>query len=363
MAYARLQHAGAAVVTTLSGAITSGDTSANLTASTGWPDGSVGPFYAVIDAGLATEEKVLITSRTSLTLNTITRGVDGTSASAHASGASISHCFTAVEADEANVAVNKTIGQVTTKGDLIAATASQTLARLAAGANSTVLHADSGAATGLSYSKIVEADITAATITAASLATDAVTTVKITDANVTTAKIADANVTTAKIATSNITNALMADDAIDSAEIADGAIDTVHFALGAIGGVLDVAATGGPIGGSEVVLGTINIPAQPAAYTLDASAFWSGYNSADNESFSMSIKVATVLKGKIYQRHTGGDNTRLAYAIPCITLTSVAASTAVAVTVSMIREDGSGNLTEEQAGRLVVKVYPKALAS
>ncbi len=210
MAYARIQHAGGAVVTTLNGAITSGDTSCSIVSATGWPDGATGPFYLVIDAGLATEEKILATTRTTTTLNTLTRGVDGTSAAAHASGASVQHCFTAVEADEANVAVNKTIGAVTTKGDLIAATASQTLNRLAAGANNTLLHADSGASTGLSYSKLATGDITAGAVDAAALGTDAVTTAKILNANVTAAKLATDSVETAKITDLNVTYAKLA---------------------------------------------------------------------------------------------------------------------------------------------------------
>jgi hypothetical protein len=75
-----------------------------LAASTGWPDGSVGPFFAVIDRGLTSEEKILITSRSSnvLTLPAGGRGQDGTAPTAHVSGAVIFPVWTAIEADEAN---------------------------------------------------------------------------------------------------------------------------------------------------------------------------------------------------------------------------------------------------------------------
>ena len=58
----------------------------------------------------------------------------------------------------ANAAINKTI--VDAKGDLIAATASDTVARLAVGANDTVLMADSTTATGLKWGTIAAGGIT-----------------------------------------------------------------------------------------------------------------------------------------------------------------------------------------------------------
>ena len=209
MSYARLQHSGGAVPTTLAGDITSGDTSLNLAAATGWPDGTVGAFYIVIDGGTATEEHILATSRTSATLNSLTRGVDGTSASAHSAGAAIQHVFVAVEADEANTLVHATLGSVTTKGDLTPATATGTLGKLAAGANNTVIVADSTQTTGLKFSKIVAANITAGTITTTEIADGTIATADIANDAITTALIADANVTTAKIASGAVTAALL----------------------------------------------------------------------------------------------------------------------------------------------------------
>src|SRR5689334_25317593 len=98
MAFSRIQHGGGAVVTTLVSDITSSATVATLTDSTGWPDGSIGPFYAVFDPDLPSEEKVLVTSRSGNVLSGIARNVDGTSASAHVGGAQVAHIFTANEA-------------------------------------------------------------------------------------------------------------------------------------------------------------------------------------------------------------------------------------------------------------------------
>jgi hypothetical protein len=112
----RRQYAGGAKPTTLSGSLggSTGDLSISGTDFSNYPDGSVGPFYIVIDRGQVTEEKILCVSRTS---NTITvyntgltngRGNDGTNVVAHSVGATVEHVFTATDADEANSHVNNT---------------------------------------------------------------------------------------------------------------------------------------------------------------------------------------------------------------------------------------------------------------
>lgn len=123
---------GAAVQTTLNGGISSGATSGTLTATTGWPDGSPGAFYVVVDPGLTTEEKILCSTRSSTTLNFTTRGADGTSAAAHASGAVIYPCLAAVDLDEANLAVNKTIGKATAVGQILVVDAANSFAAVQA---------------------------------------------------------------------------------------------------------------------------------------------------------------------------------------------------------------------------------------
>lgn len=172
MPYGRIQHSGAAVPTTINGDITSGATSIVLLVATGWPDGATGPFYAVIDGGLSTEEKVLVTTRTSTTLNSVVRGVDGTSAFAHTSGATIAHIFSATEADEANQLVNETLGTITAKGDISQATGSGTLGKTAIGSPNTVFIADPAQATGAKWAQITASNIANSTITTTQLATN-----------------------------------------------------------------------------------------------------------------------------------------------------------------------------------------------
>lgn len=197
MAYAtRRSYAGAAPACTLTNAITSSDTTATLTGdTTNWNNTANGPFYMVIDPGLSTEEKVLVGSRSSGALSSITRGVDGTTASAHAAGATCYPVFTAVDADQAN----KIASTLTTKGDLLA-TDGSVLNRLAVGTNDYVLKADSSATNGVAWGQVA----------AAGIASDAVTTAKILDGNVTAGKLASDSVTTAKIVDANVTGAKLA---------------------------------------------------------------------------------------------------------------------------------------------------------
>ena len=143
-AFTRRQYAGAAAATTTTNALTSGDTSVTLTATTGFPSTAAVPFYVVIDPGTSSEEKCSATiSGATLTL---TRGQDDTTAVAHSSGATIYPVFTANDADEANELVAK----LTTKGDLLV-TSGSALNRLGVGTNYQVLGADSAATNGVAW--------------------------------------------------------------------------------------------------------------------------------------------------------------------------------------------------------------------
>jgi len=145
---ARRSYAGAAPACTLTNAITSGDTSALLTGDvTNWNSTAGGAFFMVIDPGLSTEEKVLVSSRSGSSLSSITRGVDGTTATSHSAGATCYPVFTATDADQANAVA----AALTTKGDLLVTTGSA-LNRLAVGSNGTVLAADSSATNGVAWS-------------------------------------------------------------------------------------------------------------------------------------------------------------------------------------------------------------------
>ena len=171
-AFTRRQYSGAAVATTITAGINTTDTTCSLAATTGWPASAGVSFYVVIDPGTSTEEKCSATiSGSTLTL---VRGQDDTSASSHASGATVYPVFTANDADEANELVAK----LTTKGDLLVTTGSA-LNRLAVGTNDYSLLADSSATNGVAWKQIP----------AAGLASDSVTKAKIADRSVGSAEL------------------------------------------------------------------------------------------------------------------------------------------------------------------------------
>ena len=148
MPYAtRRSYAGAAPACTLTNSITSVDSSALLTGDvTNWTTTASGPFFMVIDPGLVTEEKVLVGARSGSSLSSLTRGVDGTTASSHSAGATCYPVFTATDADQANAVA----AALTTKGDLLV-TSGSALNRLGVGANGAILAADTTATNGVAW--------------------------------------------------------------------------------------------------------------------------------------------------------------------------------------------------------------------
>lgn len=179
---------GAAVQTTLNGGISSGATSGVLTATTGWPDGSPGAFYVVVDPGLTTEEKILCSTRSSTTLNFTTRGADGTSAAAHASGAVIYPCLAAVDLDEANLAVAKTLKLATAAGQILVVDAANSFAAVQAKTSGQILV---GNGTTLA-SVAVSGDATLASTGALTVAANAVTNAKLAGMTRGTVKVGNA---------------------------------------------------------------------------------------------------------------------------------------------------------------------------
>ena len=98
-----------AAKTTLAGDIASGAVTMGVTAVVGWP--SSYPYTLIIDTDLATEEVVTVTGRSGTTI-TMTRGSDGTTASAHTAGATIQHGVSARDFSEPNTHVNTPVEHV-----------------------------------------------------------------------------------------------------------------------------------------------------------------------------------------------------------------------------------------------------------
>jgi len=117
--------------------------------------GNVDQFLVALDVDTINEEIVAITEISGDTL-TVVRAQAGTSAITHTAGATVKHVFTGDDATfftagvaTADAAIPKST--VTTKGDLIAATASATVTRLGLGTNGYVLTADSTQAAGIKW--------------------------------------------------------------------------------------------------------------------------------------------------------------------------------------------------------------------
>ena len=146
---ARRYYSSIAVRTTLSSGIDDTVTSITVAAVTGFPASY--PYTLIIDEDIATQEVVEVTAGAGTTL-TITRGVDGSVAVAHSSGAAVNHGVSARDFDEPNAFLNAgTLPLVTAKGDILAATTSGTVDNLALGTTGYVLTADSAEATGLKW--------------------------------------------------------------------------------------------------------------------------------------------------------------------------------------------------------------------
>ena len=155
---ARRYYSSTAVATTLSASANNSTTSITVTALSGFPVST--PWTAIIDPDTVSEEVVEVTNVAGTTL-TVTRGVDGTSAVSHSAGAVFRHGVSGRDFDEANSHVNDTSTDVHSqyvlkslvdaKGDIIAASADNTPARLAVGTNGQILVAASGETTGLAW--------------------------------------------------------------------------------------------------------------------------------------------------------------------------------------------------------------------
>jgi hypothetical protein len=151
------------VDTTLSATLGATATSATVVDATALLGGvTVAPgdtFTIAFDPDTQSEEICVITAVSSNTL-TITRALAGTSGQEHQSGAVVRHVLTSLELTDfettkTNFAtvntnyISKTI--VNAKGDLLAATANDTVTRVAVGTNGTILTADSAEAAGVKW--------------------------------------------------------------------------------------------------------------------------------------------------------------------------------------------------------------------
>lgn len=116
MGYERKHIVGNAAETSLDTSISDSDLSLVLDDATNYPTGGAsGKFVLAVGWGLATEEKVLCTSRSGTTVTISARGHDGTTAQAHSAGAPIAHVLDAETIDQ----VNRYVNLQDSKGDIV----------------------------------------------------------------------------------------------------------------------------------------------------------------------------------------------------------------------------------------------------
>lgn len=140
----RRNYSSIAQRTTLSGSITNSATSVPVSALTGWP-GSY-PFTIIVDPDTVNEEIMTVTAGAALNL-TVTRGVGGTTGVSHSSGAVVQHGVYSADFDEANALVNL----ADAKGDMVAASAADTWAKVPAGSTGQILMADAASTPGVKW--------------------------------------------------------------------------------------------------------------------------------------------------------------------------------------------------------------------
>ena len=97
----RREFSGAVLRTSLSANISNSASSITVADGSTYPSGN-NPFVIVINRGISSEEKILISSRASNTLTVEERGYDGTTASAHGSGSFVDHVLDAAVIQDMN---------------------------------------------------------------------------------------------------------------------------------------------------------------------------------------------------------------------------------------------------------------------
>lgn len=157
------KYSSTSVETTLAGTISNSATTITVAAGTGTAlmggvtlaAGNVDQFTVALDPDTVNEEIVFVTAVSSDTL-TVVRGRAGTTAIVHTAGATVQHVLTSDDLNfytagvaTADAAIPKSL--VTTKGDILAATASATVARVGVGANDYILTADSTQSAGIKW--------------------------------------------------------------------------------------------------------------------------------------------------------------------------------------------------------------------
>lgn len=149
--------------TTLATDVNAGATTIVVAATTGFPASR--PYTLVLDVDTVTEEIVEVTAASGTTL-TVVRGVDGTSAAAHVTGAVVAHQVTARDLDEPNAHVNASSAVHGLAGSVVGTTDAQTLTnKTISGSANTVSNVSQASVTNLTSDLAAKAALAGATFT------------------------------------------------------------------------------------------------------------------------------------------------------------------------------------------------------
>jgi hypothetical protein len=243
------------IPTTLAAAINSSATTITIDAYTNWPTGADGNFWVTIDGGTAQEERVLCSAHSSGSVTVATRGVDGTTASSHAKGATIWPSWSATDADEANAHINSTgyspyskavHGLGSTDGVVVGTTKEQTLT-LKTLASPTITGTITGAV-------VTSANIVDGTITGTDIASGTITSTNILDGTIVNADInASAAIAASKLSgvvtptsTDTLTNKTLTSPKINEDVIVTATATQLNYVAGVTSAIqtqLDTKAT------------------------------------------------------------------------------------------------------------------------
>ncbi len=97
----RREFNGSVLQTALASSLSNSATSFTVVDGSTYPNGN-NPFVVVIDRGINTEEKILISSRATNVFTVSQRGYDGTTAVAHSAGSFVDHVLDAATIQDMN---------------------------------------------------------------------------------------------------------------------------------------------------------------------------------------------------------------------------------------------------------------------
>lgn len=197
-------------------------------------------------------EIVQVTGHTAAaTTAVVVRAQQGTVARAHPIGTTFTVAATKADLDELPFRV------MTTRGDMLYASAANDAARLAVGGANTVLTSNG---TDPVWGPVTSAMITDLTIGTGDIADLAVATGKVADQAITSAKIADLTIATGDIADSAVTTAKIADANVTTAKINNLAVQSAQIDTGAVTEfkIADSAVTSAKIANNTIVNDDVN---------------------------------------------------------------------------------------------------------